>query len=161
MVPRQCSTVLSARSRSHRLLVGTAVTIPWHSLQQRDNSGTANHFCCLQCCLPSGIMGIVEVEESAPESLAEAEDASLCCLKISSSRVRRLTCLTNKVLAGVCSTLGCPKERTNHGLLLFLDLLVKLSSCKWLWVARGPRARGQRRCIRRRVSRAASCRQVG
>lgn len=61
-----------------------------------------HHLCCLQCCLPSGIMGIV-VDDSAPESLAEAEDASLCCLvRISSSRVRRLTCLMGMVSVGTC-----------------------------------------------------------
>lgn len=52
---------------------------------------------CLRCCLPSGIMGIVEVEESAPDSLAEAEEASLCCRRISSSRVRRLTYVMGSV----------------------------------------------------------------
>ena len=41
--------------------------------------------------------------------------------------------------------LSCDAEAgTYHGLLFFLDLLMKLSSRKWLWVARGPRAGGQR-----------------
>lgn len=41
--------------------------------------------------------------------------------------------------------LSCGAEAgTYHGLLFFLDLLVKLGSRKWLWVACGPRARGQR-----------------
>lgn len=90
-------------------------------------------------------MGIVEVEEdSAPESLAEAEDASLCCLRISSSRVRRLTCLTDDVSWELFKVTCGAEAGTYHGLLFFLDLLVKLGSCEWMWVARGPRARGQR-----------------
>lgn len=117
-----------------------------------------HHLCCLQCCLPSGIMGIVELESSAPESLAEAEDASLCCLRISSSRVRRLTYVTDAVSVGTLLKLFWGTEvGTYHSLLLFLDLLVKFSGCEWLWVARWTRAGSQRRWVCRRVCRTASC----